>query len=89
MLGSTERMADQYSIKPSDLEKRLKILKGQVYGRQSPVFSSQTSDKQLITDIDFLKVDLLRISLLTSIALGVQIVLFFLSKNGFLKLNLF
>lgn len=97
-------MAITESKKQSDLEKRLKLLRQQVYGRedrQSSAISFQTkqkksNDRRLTTDsysvssdITYLYQDLSKIGILTSLAIGIQIALFILTKNHILNLNLF
>ncbi|MBI2337799.1 hypothetical protein HYU95_01315 [Candidatus Daviesbacteria bacterium] len=103
MLGSTERtsMAIHQTKKQSDLEKRLQLLRRQVYGQESVASSkyyvaredkknSLTSSFQLpATDISYLHQDLLKILIFSLFAIGAQVILFFLSKNHILNLNLF
>ncbi len=109
-------MAIQQSKRQSDLEKRLQILRQQVYGKSpdkigSDQIKSDRSDKirnsdPLIyrptdipihrftdtptnrsADITYLHHDLLKILLFSSLAIGTQIILFFLLQNHFLKIN--
>lgn len=96
-------MAIQQSKKQSDLEKRLQLLRKQVYGRESVVSSkhsfpsanaerkyhvTHTTNYQLpTTDITHLHQDLLKIMTFSSLAIGVQLLLFFLLKNHILSLN--
>lgn len=106
MLGSIERkvlsMSIQQTKKQSDLEKRLKLLRQQVSGKNE--FKTQNlefkiKDKTNInyqskisnstSDTTYLYQDLTKIALLSSFALGTQIILFFLIKNHILNLNLF
>ncbi len=97
--------------KQSDLEKRLKLLRQQVYGKIdkenqviSPQFSSENSARLHPTshiphptsnpaafqsDITYLRQDLLKIFILSTSALGIQIILFILSKNHILNLKFF
>lgn len=98
-------MAIQQTKKQSDLEKRLQLLRRQVYGgnTQSSGIRYQISDKntnesdnqQMIvnnnsmSDVIYLRQDLLKIFAFSSIAIGVQVVLFFLLKNHILNLKLF
>ena len=106
MLGSTERkvlnMSIQQTKKQSDLEKRLKLLRQQVSGKnefQTQNFEFKTKGKTNIdsqakisnttSDIRYLHQDLIKITVLASTAFGFQIVLFFLIKNRVLNLNLF
>lgn len=108
MLGSIERkllsMSIQRTVKQSDLEKRLKLLHRQVYGRPSsdtpahrPTTTltyrnadipTQHSTIFTASDVAFLRQDLLKILLFSSLAIGIQIVLFFLMKNNILTINL-
>ena len=98
-------MAIQQSKKQSDLEKRLQLLRKQVYGgskNQSSATSYQLSDKKqeksddlrpttdsysAISDLTYLHQDLLKIMTFSSLAIGVQLLLFFLLKNHILNLN--
>ncbi|TSC86327.1 MAG: hypothetical protein G01um10147_939 [Microgenomates group bacterium Gr01-1014_7] len=95
-------MAIQQTKKQSDLEKRLRLLRQQVYGKDKfRVQSSEFRIKDEIStnyklqttnfssDISYLHQDLLKISLLAGSALGLQIILFILSKNHILNLNFF
>lgn len=104
-------MAIQQTKKQSDLEKRLKLLRQQVYGKETvssiqyPVSretensSKDTHNTKYIlptaegeagyTDLTYLYQDLFKILALSSIAIGVQTILFFLLKNHILSLNLF
>lgn len=107
MLGSIVRngnMPIQQNKKQSDLEKRLKLLRQQVYGKgtneleyrdsskpkDSATFNSgvnSSNSKNL--DLTYLSHDLMKIFILSTIAIGAQIVLFILTKNRLLNLNLF
>lgn len=124
MLGSTERkvlyMPIQQTKKQSDLEKRLKLLRQQVYGRSSeelrkphkpaaaehqisaesgkmtyrssdvPILSGTPSrSESLRSNMSYLHQDLLKILLLSSLAIGFQVILFILSKNHILNINFF
>lgn len=92
-------MAIQQTKKQSDLEKRLKLLRQQVYGRETENSSKDTHNTKYIlptavggasyTDLTYLYQDLFKILVLSSIAIGVQTILFFLLKNHILSLNLF
>jgi hypothetical protein len=93
-------MAIQLSKKQSDLEKRLKILHNQVYGKsQSSAISYQLSDKnksgdrrlttESYSDVVFLQKDLLKILILSSLAIGSQIILYFLLQKHIVNLNFF
>ncbi|MBI2019169.1 hypothetical protein HYS95_00685 [Candidatus Daviesbacteria bacterium] len=112
-------MAIQRTKKQSDLEKRLKLLHHQVYGRPSEKLVHQSAEKLTYRNTDssttltinpeqsrrtetpttkssvlttsdtaFLRQDLLKILLFSSLAIGIQTVLFFLMKNG-LNINIF
>ncbi len=95
MLGSDRFgfMAIQLSKKQSDLEKRLKILHQQVYGKSqlSHLPNTQTSSSPTLikSDLAFLYQDLLKIGIFASSAIGFQIILFFLIRNHVLNLKLF
>lgn len=99
VLGSIERMAIHQTKRQTDLEKRLTILRRQVYGRESVASSKQyvTTNYPLpasqrgepTTDITYLQGDLIKISIFAGSALGLQIILYFLIKNNILNINLF
>ncbi len=83
-------MAITQSKRQSDLEKRLHLLKQQVYGKAniatlqpSPTSSitSTSNARQLQTDLGFLRTDLIKISLFAVIIFGIQFVLFYLVQN--------
>ncbi|MBI2085762.1 hypothetical protein HYT74_00305 [Candidatus Daviesbacteria bacterium] len=98
-------MAIQQTKKQSDLEKRLQLLRKQVYGNEK--FRVQSSPASLreagraefrvenkgtvnsSNDLTYLGQDLLKILIFSSAAIGIQIVLFILLKTNILKLNLF
>lgn len=100
-------MAIQQTKKQSDLEKRLRLLRQQVYGKHVEATTTQTTstpssynfqakktesriDFQIAsTDINYLYQDLLKIFTLASLALAIQIVLFFLLKQSILNFNFF
>jgi len=90
-------MSIQESRKQSDLEKRLKLIRQQVYGKENKqflAFNYQSPDKpnhsdSFRTDITYLNQDLLKIFIFSALALGIQITLFILSKNYILNLNFF
>lgn len=88
-------MAIQLSKKQSDLEKRLKLLHNQVYGKsQFAVNSKQFSAKDKVymnssSDITYLRQDLLKIVTLSAGAIAIQIVLYFSLQNHVLNLKLF
>lgn len=82
-------MAIQQSYKQSDLEKRLKLLRSQVYGKSEAKQLSSKTSTPLKSDTVYLYQDLLKIGLFSSAAIGIQIVLFFLIQNHILKLNFF
>lgn len=88
------RMAIQQTKKQSDLEKRLSILRQQVYGKSESVrvnmSVNQTQNAGSIkSDTAFLYKDLLKIIILSTAAIGIEFILFSLSKNHILNLNLF
>lgn len=90
-------MAIQQTKRQSDLEKRLKLLRHQVYGKeenkQSSAYSLPStkievagSQKEIsMSDIAYLNQDLFKILILSSLAIGTQIVLFFLMQNHILN----
>jgi len=100
-------MAIQQTKRQSDLEKRLQILRRQVYGK-SPERTTETKMSETpthrytdtlhrptdaptnrTTDLTYLNQDLLKILIFSSLAIGAQIVLFFLSKNQIINLKFF
>ncbi len=91
MLGSSERKFLRMSIQQtkiqSDLEKRLKLLHRQVYGKSENKLTY--SDNITTSDISYLYQDLSKIAFLSSVAIGTQIILYFLLQNHILKFNLF
>lgn len=72
-------MPIQQTKKQDDLEKRLRILRSQVYGKPNLVFKSSPSPANDISDISHLHKDLMKTLALTSIALAVMISLKFLN----------
>ncbi len=85
-------MAIHETKKKTDLEKRLKLLRQQVYGleQSKPVTRSvRTSDVSVLSDLTFLYQDLAKIGLLASLAIGIQLILFFLIRNHILNINFF
>jgi len=95
-------MAIHQTQKQTDLEKRLKILRQQVYGRadqelrtrsyelgESKVTANLGPSSTNHFDITYLRYDLLKISLLTSLAFGIQLIFFYLLQNNILRLNFF
>lgn len=97
----------------ADAQKRLALLRRQVYGgsaktsRSAGQQISQTADQLTLrttdslthsprfagetgrpTDTMYLRQDLTKIALLSSLALGAQLLLYFLFKNHLLRLNL-
>ncbi|MDP3948271.1 MAG: hypothetical protein Q8P87_01005 [bacterium] len=94
-------MAIIQTKKQSDLEKRLLLLRKQVYGKEFKVQSENTTNYQSAskqvqlpttnssTDLTYFHQDLLKILLLSSFAIGTQVILFFLLKNHILKINFF
>lgn len=79
-------MPVQRTHQASDIEKRLKILKSQLYGKksyQSSAISLQsTINSSSVSDLTFLKHDLIKIATLSALAIGIQLILFFLLKGG-------
>lgn len=84
------RMAITESRKKSDLEKRLKILRQQISGKEKVSgIQYHVSSEKINTDITYLSNDLTKILILSSLAIGMQLILFFLLKNHILNLNFF
>lgn len=88
-------MAITEAKKQSDLEKRLKLLRQQVYGKSAEKLTYRHTDNPIAsdslksTDITYLHQDLFKILTLSSLAIGVQLILFILMKNHVLNLNFF
>lgn len=107
-------MTIQQTKKQSDLEKRLKILRRQFYGKSPEksdkselrnisesenlkhrysdiLISSGTPSHSEISrsDVSYLHQDLLKILAFSSVAIGAQIILYFLINNHILNLNFF
>lgn len=105
MLGSIERMAIHQIKRQTDLEKRLQLLRRQVYGKNEkvsyqtskPVSYSESSIAQSLdrsitlptSDLTYLRQDLLKILTFSSIAVGAQVFLFFVLKNHILNIKFF
>lgn len=99
-------MAIQQTKKQSDLEKRLQILRRQVYEKERIVQSASQINSDKIeynvqstktknyeprtmnshTDLTYLYKDLTKILVLSTLAIGGQIVLFFLLQNHVFKI---
>lgn len=93
-------MAILQTKRQSDLEKRLKLLRQQVYGRgpenserlRKPDRSetgTPISSESFRTDISYLYHDLSKIGIFATLAIGAQIILFILMKNHIVDLNKF
>lgn len=86
-------MAIQLSKKQSDLEKRLKILHQQVYGKTTSYVtagSTQVNSKfEQSSDSIYLQKDLLKILTLSSAAIALQVILYLLLQHRVLNLNFF
>ena len=87
VLGSSQAqfsdMAIQQTKKQSDLEKRLQLLRHQVYGSSREYsLSNQALPKHqsatINSDVTYLHKDLLKILALSSLAIGAQIILYYL-----------
>lgn len=83
-------MAIHKTYTQSALEKRLQIIRKQVYGKNiSTDLSTTTTNIDNDSEVKHLRFDLFKIGILTSLALGIQIIVYYLIKNNVLKLNLF
>lgn len=96
-------MAISQSKKQSDLEKRLQILRRQVYGKSidkpeiqvkqysniktSYNTASANPTTLQLNDLNYLHQDLFKILVLSILAIGAQVTIFFLLQNNILKLN--
>ncbi len=105
VLGSSVRMAILETRHQTDLEKRLQLLRRQVYGKQEfrvkdklttnyPPANATHSvaggpTTNLLSDLSYLHKDLLKILIFASVAIGAQAILFFLLKNHLLNINFF
>ena len=78
-------MAIHETKKKTALEKRLMLLRQQVYGSEQ----SKPTIQAVSSDLSYLYQDLTKIALYTSFAIGIQIALFILTKNHILNLNFF
>lgn len=81
-------MAIQQTKRQSDLEKRLQLLRKQVYGNEKFRVENKVTVNSS-NDLTYLGQDLLKILILSSAAIAIQFVLFILLKTNILKLNLF
>ena len=87
-------MAIQETKKQSDLEKRLQILRRQAYGGKPIETVVYKSNNQLIhqsantTDINFLRQDLIKITIFSLLALSAQFILYFALRNNLVKFPL-
>ena len=82
-------MPVQRTHNASDIEKRLKILKSQLYGQSHFMPQIPTSSIQHPTsnsDLTFLKKDLLKIAILVTLAIGIQLILYFSQLPSKIKL---
>lgn len=83
--------------KQTDIERRLKLLRQQVYGAEEKKLEvkslnfvpTQSGYLSIQAEVSYLYRDLLKIGIFASIALGTQIILFILFKNNILNLNFF
>lgn len=76
------------------LEKRLRLLHRQVYGQEFKTENKnlpnyKLQDASSSKDVTFLYQDLKKIFSLSALAIGIQVVLFILTRNHLLNLNLF
>lgn len=90
-------MAINKSHQPSDLQKKLKLLEYQLYGKQEKL-DNQTSNLQSqnlssnvqqsisTSDTAYLRQDLTKIAVLASLAVAAQIILYFGSRFNFLRI---
>lgn len=90
--------------KTSDLEKRMRILKSQIYGKNpgdqyisksvnqkkhtSDIPTHRYTDTLISSDISYLYRDLFKILTFSSIAIGTQIVLYFALSKNLIRLPL-
>lgn len=96
MLGSIthEGMAISRGLQSSDIDKRLKILRQQVYGGKNNFdfkvhgteVNSSYKQETSTADIAYLRKDLLKITMLATLAVSLQLFLFFALRNNIIKL---
>ncbi len=94
-------MAIQQTKRQSDLEKRLQILRRQIYGKSpeelkitqvnqktnnTQIPSNPQSSESSRFDLAYLYKDLTKILVFSTLAIGGQIILFFLLQNHILKI---
>lgn len=85
-------MPIQQTKKQDDLEKRLKILRSQVYGKPNLIFKSSAENLSKISssstsDTSYLLQDLLKTFILAGAFLGIQIFIFILLQNNLINLK--
>jgi len=90
-------MAITESKKQSDIEKRLQLLRQQVYGKESEKLrmtqlkpanqkAGESAVESFRSDTAYLHQDLFKILILSSLAIGIQLILFILTRNHILNL---
>lgn len=103
VLNSRLQMSINSQKKQSDLEKRFKQMQSQFYGKETLKLSpsnfvipenlkSVPSSKNLnfvSSDLEFLYRDLTKIFILSMMAFGIQIVIFYLFQNNILRVSYF
>ena len=85
-------MAIAQTKKQSDLEKRLKLLRHQVYGKpefklNNELINNYQPVANNISDITYFYKDLIKIVTFSAIAIGVEVVLAILLQNRILNFN--
>lgn len=82
-------MPIQQSKKQDDLEKRLKLLRLQTYGKSFSVSGNQTTKSPVTAaeDTSYLYKDLFKILILASFAIGSQVILFALVNAHLISLS--
>lgn len=100
-------MPNSRLYKPSELDKRFKILSQQLYGKSEDQIKSDKSEKtnepiyrktgtlispdtpvsSNVSDLTYLKHDLSKIALLTTLAIGTQIILYIGLTNHIIRLT--
>lgn len=100
-VGSTYKytcMPVTQTKKQADIEKRLKILRKQVYSVRPvdsvadpslPTSSHTSNSNYSQADITYLRQDLIKIITFATVAFVIQIVLYFLLRNQILNIKLF
>ncbi|RJP46659.1 MAG: hypothetical protein C4584_01280 [Armatimonadetes bacterium] len=83
-------------MKKTSTSKRLEMIKTQLYGKESNIlmskpetakvsFSTPVTSTHRLVSSDYLQGDIIRIGILATLAIGIQLVIFIGLKYGFLR----